>query len=251
MVEQSVWFPFPSQAPSTGGCSQWSLSSLSLPAQLETVLPEPGSPPRASLSLVELVSLTKPTRLLASSSQAPELPVLLDGSAHPVDLGISPDSRVVGVDHDDLKVLVGGVLSDPVGVEDPETLEPPPDSLLSDGLKVPLRLLLLHSTRSLWLTIGTALSDRPLPSSPPHGDPVDDESLLGLVAQPAGFVRSRGPWGTVHLGDLAILPTPDPEQVAHHIALLLPVEFGDVLVGAHDDHLPTSLVEVNQAIKAW
>merc|ERR1719309_1207068 len=70
MVEQSVWSPFPSQAASTGGCSQWSLSSLSLPAQLETVLPEPGSPPRASLSLVELVSLTKPTRLLASSSQA-------------------------------------------------------------------------------------------------------------------------------------------------------------------------------------
>merc|ERR1719309_628871 len=241
MVEQSVWFPFPSQAPSTGGCSQWSLSSLSLPAQLETVLPEPGSPPRASLCLVELVSLTKATRLLASSSQAPELPVLLDGSAHPVDLGISPDSRVVGVDHDDLKVLVGGVLSDPVGVEDPETLEPPPNSLLSDGLKVPFRLR---------LTIGTALGDRPLPSSPPHGDPIDDESLLGLVPQPPGFVRSSGPRGTVHLGELPILPTPDPEQIAHHIALLLPVEFGDVLVGAHDDHLPTSLVEVNQAIKA-
>merc|ERR1719268_374522 len=240
MVEQSVWSPFPSQAASTGGCSQWSVSSLSLPAQLETVLPEPGSPPGTSLSLVELVSLTKPTRLLASSSQAPELPVLLDGSAHPVDLGISPDSRVVGVDHDDLKVLVGGVLSDPVGVEDPETLESPPDSLLSDRLEIPLRLLLLHSTRSLWLTIGTALGDRPLPSSPPHGDPVDDESLLGLVAQPPGFVRSGGPWGTVHLGELAILPAPDAEQVAHDIALLLTVQLRDVLVRPHGGKRPLS-----------
>ena len=36
-----------------------------------------------------------------------------------------------------------------------------------------------------------------------------------------------------YLGELAILPAPDAEQVAHHIALLLPVQLGDVLVSTH------------------
>ena len=36
-----------------------------------------------------------------------------------------------------------------------------------------------------------------------------------------------------HLGQLAILPAPDAEQIAHHIALLLPVQLRDVLVRPH------------------
>ena len=36
-----------------------------------------------------------------------------------------------------------------------------------------------------------------------------------------------------HLGELAILPAPDAEQVAHNIALLLPVQLRDVLVRPH------------------
>ena len=36
-----------------------------------------------------------------------------------------------------------------------------------------------------------------------------------------------------YLGELAVLPASDPEQVAHHVALLLAVELGHVLVSTH------------------
>ena len=37
------------------------------------------------------------------------------------------------------------------------------------------------------------------------------------------------------LGELAVVPAPDPEQVAHDVALLLAVHLGHVLVRAHLD----------------
>jgi len=58
-------------------------------------------------------------------------------------------------------------------------------------------------------------------------------TLLVLVAQPSGFVRPGGPRDPVNAGQLAILPASDAEQVAHHIALLLSIQLGHVLVRAH------------------
>ena len=69
---------------------------------------------------------------LAGSGETPEFPVLHDGPAHPVDLGVTCDGLVVDVDHDDLVVLVGRVLSNPVGVEDAETLESAANTLLQN-----------------------------------------------------------------------------------------------------------------------
>merc|ERR550525_1635487 len=96
------------------------------------------------------------------------------------------------VHHDDLEVLVGGVLTDPVGIKDPETFQSTTHTLLGDGLKVPLWLLLFDGTRALGLTIGTSLGHWPLSASTSHGDTVDDEPLLGLVTQSASFVGSGG-----------------------------------------------------------
>ena len=127
---------------------------------------------------------------LAGSGETPEFPVLHDGPAHPVDLGVTCDGLVVDVDHDDLVVLVGRVLANPVGVEDAKPLEPSAHPLLSDGLQVPLRLLLVHRSRGLGLTIGAPLGHWPLPPAAPHRDPVDAEALLGLVPKPARLVRS-------------------------------------------------------------
>ena len=146
------------------------------------------------------MSLAKSTGRLASGGKTSKLPVLLDWAAHPVDLGVPGDGGVVDIDHDDLIVLVGGVLANPVGVQDPQSLESSAHTFLSDRLEVPLRLLLLHSSRSLGLTIGTALCDWALASSTPHGDAVDDEPLLGLVPKPAGLVWPGGAGGTVDLG---------------------------------------------------
>jgi len=164
--------------------------------------------------------------------------VLLHWATHPVDLGVPGDGGVVDVNHDDLEVLVGRVLANPVRVEDSQTFESSANTLLSDGLKVPLRLLLLDSTRSLGFTIRTTLSNRAFASSSPHGDAVDDEPLLGLISQPAGLVRPGWAGSTVNLGQLPVLPAPDPEEIPHNIALLLPVQLGYVLVGTHPGDLP-------------
>ena len=37
-----------------------------------------------------------------------------------------------------------------------------------------------------------------------------------------------------YLGELTVLPAPDPEEVPHHIALLLAVKLRYVLVRTHD-----------------
>jgi hypothetical protein len=56
---------------------------------------------------------------------------LVNGVADPVDAGIAADGLVLGVDKDDLEVLVGGVLVDPVGVQDTQVGATATDTLLS------------------------------------------------------------------------------------------------------------------------
>jgi len=114
------------------------------------------------------VSLAETTRRLASSGKTSELPVLLDWVTHPVNLRVPGDGGVVDVNHDDLEVLVGRVLSHPVRVQDPQTLESAANTLLGDGLKVPLWLLLLDSSGSLGLTIRTSLGNWALAASTSH-----------------------------------------------------------------------------------
>merc|ERR550532_2427237 len=139
------------------------------------------------------------------------------------------------IHHNDLEVLVGGVLTDPVGIKDPETFQSTTHTLLGYGLEVSLGLLLFNSTRALGLTIGTTLCHGPLSASTSHGDTVDDEPLLGLVTQSASFVGSGGTRSSVNLGKLAILPAPDSEEIPHDVALLLAVQLGHVLVRTHPD----------------
>ena len=92
------------------------------------------------------MALAQASRAFTRGSQATQLTVLLHRVAHPVDLGVSGDGSVVDIDHDDLIVLVGGVLAHPVRVQNPQTLEPSTHPLLRDGLQVPLRFLLLHGS---------------------------------------------------------------------------------------------------------
>ena len=61
--------------------------------------------------------------------------MLCDSAAHPVDLGVAGDGLVVRIDHDDLEVFVGGVLSNPVGVEDTQSLDSTSDTFLVKGKK--------------------------------------------------------------------------------------------------------------------
>ena len=158
-------------------------NKLSFPAEFEAVPAQPVGPPAPTLGLVELVALAEAAGLLAGGGEAAQLAVLHDRPDHPVDLGVAPDRCVRHVYHDHLEVFVGGVLSDPVGAEHPQPLQPPAHPLLGDTLQVPLRLLLLHRAAGLRLAVRAALCHGTLASAPPHGDAVNDISCTeGVTA---------------------------------------------------------------------
>ena len=69
----------------------------------------------------------------------------MDGVDDPVDAGILADGLVLGVNEDDLEVLVGGVLVDPVRVQDTEVTASLADTLLRNALKTSLRLQVVHT----------------------------------------------------------------------------------------------------------
>lgn len=69
----------------------------------------------------------------------------MNGVTDPVDAGITTDSLVLGIDKDDLVVLVGGVLVDPVGVQDAQVSSAATNTLLSGGLESTLVLELVNT----------------------------------------------------------------------------------------------------------
>jgi len=71
--------------------------------------------------------------------------VLVDGIDDPANARIAADSLVLRIDEDDLEVFVGGVLVDPVRVEDTQVGATTSDTLLSSRLEGSLVLELIHT----------------------------------------------------------------------------------------------------------
>ena len=99
----------------------------------------------AGAGLVVAVALVEAAGLLAGGGEAAGLAVLVDGVDDPVDAGVLADDLVLRVDEDDLVVLVGRVLVDPVRVEDAQVGTAAADTLLRGGLEGPLVLELVHT----------------------------------------------------------------------------------------------------------
>ena len=132
---------------------------------------------------------------------------------------------MVGVDKDDLVVLVDTVLVDPVRVQDAEVTTPPANTLLGNALQTALGLELVD-TLADGLAVGSTykiqlqklfpltspskrtLGDLLLAVTPPDTDTVDNVALLGLVAKTTSLVRARGARSTVDDVQLAVLPAP-------------------------------------------
>lgn len=91
--------------------------------------------PAAGGGLVVPVALVEAARALAGGGEAAGLAVLVDGVDDPVDARVAADGGVLGVDKDDLVVLVGRVLVDPVRVQDAQVGAPAADTLLGGGLE--------------------------------------------------------------------------------------------------------------------
>lgn len=69
---------------------------------------------RSSASGSETPSLSESTGLASSGGESSLLTVLVDWLGDPLELGISADGLVEGIDQDDLVELVGGILGNPV-----------------------------------------------------------------------------------------------------------------------------------------
>jgi hypothetical protein len=91
------------------------------------------------------VTLVDTTGLLAGGGKTASLTVLVHRVDDPVDAGVTADGLVLRVDEDDLVVLVGGVLVDPVGVQDAQVGATATDTLLSGGLEGALVLELVDT----------------------------------------------------------------------------------------------------------
>eukprot|EP00954_Amorphochlora_amoebiformis_P026174 1377665-Amorphochlora_amoeboformis.AAC.1 len=89
---------------------------LTVAAQAESVVALP-----ASMAGRTVLGVGEATRAASSGEGRP---VLVHGVDDPVDPGVMADGVVMGVDKDDLKVLVGGVLVHPVRVEDAKISAP-------------------------------------------------------------------------------------------------------------------------------
>ena len=128
----------------------------------------------------------------------------MDRLADPVDASIATDSLVLGVDTDNLEVLVGRVLVDPVGVQDTQVGAAAAHTLLSGGLEGTLVLELVDTVVG-GLAVGGTLGDRALAATAADTDTVDDVTLLGLVTETASLVGTRGARSTVDGVQLAEL----------------------------------------------
>jgi len=162
--------------------------------------------------------------LLARAGEASSFSSLVDGVADPVDLRVVSDGIVSGIDEDDFKVLEDSVLSNPVGVQDSEGLESSADAFLGNRLQV-LLVLEAGDSDGAGLSVNSALLDRSLAASSADTDSVDDESLLGAVAESAGLLDARGLAGAVDRGQLSVFPVTDTTDETEDFALFLLPEF--------------------------
>lgn len=174
----------------------------------------------ASLGVVEQVTLVDTSGLLANRSETSGLSSLVDWVDNPVVSWVSSDRIVRWINQDNLKVLVGGVLVNPVGVQDSQVRSTTADSLLSSGSQGSLVLQLVNTLVG-WLTVSSTLWSRSLSATSSDSDSEDDETLLGLVTQSSSLVWSRWTRGSVDNVSLSVFPTSDSVEESHDIGLLL------------------------------
>ncbi len=131
-------------APNSGGSDDDDERRLSIAPEGQGVVLLPGLS-AAGAGLVVAVTLVETAGLLAGGGEAAGFTVLVDGVNDPVDAGILADGLVLRVDEDDFVVLVGGVLVDPVRVQDAQVGGSAADTLLSRSLEGSLVLELVHT----------------------------------------------------------------------------------------------------------
>ena len=134
-------------------------SHLPVAPERQSVMTLPGLS-ATSTGLVVAVALVETARALASGSEATGLAVLVDWINNPIDARILTDCLVLRIDQDDLIILIGRILVDPVRVQDAEVGTATTNTLLSGGLERTLILQLVDT-----LVRGLACCDKVISDS--------------------------------------------------------------------------------------
>lgn len=204
---------------------------LAVAVELVSVVPPVGGLP-AALRLVVAVALANTAALLAGRGKTASLTVLVNRVGDPVDASIAADGLVVGVDTDDLEVLVHTVLVHPVRVEHTQVGSLATNTLLGENAERAVGLKVVHTLVD-GLAVRSTLRSMLLAVATAHANTVDHVALLGLVTHTASLVGARRARGAVDDVQLAVLPAAHTQEEAEDVALLLLVELLEVLVGTH------------------
>ena len=220
-------------------------SCLTESFELEGVASEPGGAVGSTHNAVGPVSAFPETACLASGAgESAAFPVLVDTLADPVDAGVVADEGVVRVDQNDLVVFHGGVLVDPVRVEDTEIGELASHLFFGHRLEVALKLELVD-TLVLGLTKDHTTVVLTLASSAADTATDNDVTGLGLVTQTMSLVGTGRTVATGNLGTLTVFPSTHTHQKTKSITLLVTPQLFQVLVGGHL-YCSNSLLRTNQ-----
>jgi hypothetical protein len=209
-----------------------STSNLSFSVKLESVSSFPGLVSRTTNGLGESVTFSETSGFFTGAGETFKFSVFVDWLGDPVHVGVSSDDLVVWIDHDDFVVLVGGIFSGPVTVDNSKVSDGFTRSFFSDGLNSSLKFKLVNSLVD-WFTVGGTLWRESLSATSSNSDSVDYVTLLGFVAHKSGFFWPGWSSGSVDSWKLSKVPRSESEDVFHDITLLLSPKFILVLVGTH------------------
>ena len=175
---------------------------------------------------------TETSVLLAGGGETSSFTVLVHRVHDPIDTRIVSDDNVGRIHKDDLEVLVGGILVDPVRVEHSHVHGVATSALLGDGAEV-ASVLELVDTLVLGLTEHNTLGVGPLAATTADSNAKHGVALLGLVAELVSLVGSGGAGNLLDLLALTVLPGSHTQKESKSIGLLLSPDLFEVLVGSH------------------
>jgi len=179
------------------------------------------------------MALSKTSVFLAGRSQTTQLAVLVYRLANPVDLRVTSNGLVVGVDADHLEVLESGILGHPVGAENPQRFsDTASNSFFGDCLMVANGLELVN-TMVLGLSVRGTLGDLLLSATTANSNAIDDKPLLGTEPKSSGLLGPGRARTSVDHIQLPVLPTAKSKKEEEDITLLLAPDFLHVFVGSH------------------
>lgn len=224
---------------------------LSVTAEDNGVVLLPHSTNRGALLVVLVTFALETTSLLTGTSKATELTVLVSRGGDPLKASITTDGVVGGIHKDDLIVLVGTIMVNPVRVKHTEVSQGLTSLLLSDGAEGASVLQLVDSLTDR-LTVDNTLGIWPedeyrgprienaklgemkvlLATTTANTNAVNNNTLLVLVTKTAGLIDTGGAGQASKSMSLAVLPAANTLKEAHSIRLLLVPDFFKVFVSS-------------------